>query len=196
MLADEILIQRAQQGDMSAFEKLIERYDNKVLSMALSYTRDPEDAKDVYQEVFIRVFRALPKFQQRSLFSTWVHRIVINVCKTHQSRSARHAHVSLDETLGPESPERQMLQEQLSDGSSGERMALRSDLESQMNQALQLLSPKQRLVFTLRHYDGYKLREIAAMMSCAEGTVKRHLFSATRRVREVLRPLAAEGWQG
>ena len=196
MLADEILIEKAQQGDMGAFERLIERYDRKVLSMALSFTRDPEEAKDVYQEVFIRVFRALPKFEQRSLFSTWVHRIVINVCKTHQSRRARHSHLSLDESLASESPERNLVLAQLSDGSSGERMALQSDLSSQMNEALQLLSPKQRLVFTLRHYHGYKLREIAAMMSCAEGTVKRHLFSATRRVREVLRPLVAEGWQG
>lgn len=195
MLADEILIERAKKGDTVAFEELIKRYDNKVLAMALSYTRNSEDAKDVYQEVFIRVYRGLPKFKQKSLFSTWVHRIVLNVCKTHQTRRARHSHFSLDQPLGREGDESSSLQDQLSDGSDGDQMALQSDLASQMDEALRSLSPKQRLVFTLRHYHGYKLREIATLMSCAEGTVKRHLFTATRRVREILRPLAAEGWQ-
>ena len=100
---DNELIMKAQQGDRAAFEELVQRYDRKVLSIALSFTRNSEDAKDVYQEVFLRVHRALPRFQFRSKFSTWLHRVTTNVCLTHKSRSRDHLFDSLDEGYGQKS---------------------------------------------------------------------------------------------
>jgi RNA polymerase sigma-70 factor (ECF subfamily) len=169
---------------------LIQRYDKRVLSMAMSYAGDPDDAKDICQEVFIRVFRALPRFEYRSQFSTWLYRIAANVCKTYHSRGKKRRTVSLDQSLGDTgSPS---LKESLAGGEAADQKTSAGEIASQIQEALGQLSPKQRIVFILRHYQGYKLREIAVIMDCAQGTVKRHLFSATRRLREQLSVLARE----
>ncbi len=86
---DSDLIVKARDGDISAFETLIYKYDQNVLSIALKFVKDEDDAKDVYQEVFIRVFKGLKKFQFNSEFSTWLYRITANVCLTFKSRKKR-----------------------------------------------------------------------------------------------------------
>ena len=86
---DVDLVRKAQQGDILAFEQLVYRHDKKVLSIAARYVTSADDAKDIYQEVFLRVYRGLKKFRFKSEFSTWVHRITVNVCLTHRSRHRR-----------------------------------------------------------------------------------------------------------
>lgn len=180
-MSDTDLILRAKGGDMAAFEQLVHRYDNHVLSMAASYVNNAEDAKDIYQEVFLRVYRGLKKFELRSEFSTWLYRIATNVCLSHRSRRKRHSHAAIhgeegdDETHGLESDAR------------SDSPALGAEISEHIEEALNSLSPKQRMVFTLKHYEEYKIREIAQMMKCTEGTVKRYLFTATRKMREQLK---------
>lgn len=172
-----------------AFETLIKQYDRRVLALANSYLNNTDDAKDVYQEVFMRVYRALPKFQFRSKFSTWLFRIVTNVCITHRSLRKRHMHTSLDQMTETQDSEGISLIDKLPSRSRTDQEAVGSDIESHVQAAMGHLSPQQKLVFTLRHYEGYKLREIASMMKCAEGTVKKHLFTANERLRDQLRDL-------
>ena len=86
-LNDTDLIVQAQKGDQSAFEELVYRYDRNVLSIALKYALNEDDAKDLYQEVFIRVYRGLKNFRFQSEFSTWLFRITTNVCLTSRGRS-------------------------------------------------------------------------------------------------------------
>ncbi len=182
------LILLAQRGDRRAFEDLVYRYDRKVLAIAASYTgNNLDDAKDVYQEVFLRVFKALPKFRFDSRFSTWLYRIVVNVCLTQQSRRKRREVDSLDFVEDEES--KSLLEKQASDERSSDEKAYDGEVARHVAMAMKTLSPQQRLVFTLRHYEGYKLREIAAMMNCAEGTVKKYLFTATVRLRDSLKPV-------
>jgi RNA polymerase sigma-70 factor (ECF subfamily) len=185
-LDERELILEAQKGDGPAFEELVYRYDRKVLKLAVSYTNDEEDAKDVYQEVFIRVFRALPSFRFDSRFSTWLYRIVVNVCLSHRSRSQNRDFESLD--VEDEDGNGRGFDPVSQDLPSDQR-ALGSEISQHVRAALESLSPQQRLVFTLRHYEGYKLKEIAALMNCAEGTVKKYLFMATERLRHQLRPV-------
>ncbi len=185
-LDERELILEAQKGDGAAFEELVYRYDRKVLKLAVSYTNDEEDAKDVYQEVFIRVFRALPGFRFDSRFSTWLYRIVVNVCLSYKSRAQSHACDSLD--LEDEDGEGRGF-DPVSRDLPSDQQALSSEISKHVRAALEVLSPQQRLVFTLRHYEGYKLKEIAALMNCAEGTVKKYLFTATERLRHRLRPV-------
>ncbi|RPI28916.1 MAG: sigma-70 family RNA polymerase sigma factor [Acidobacteria bacterium] len=186
-LDERELILEAQKGDESAFEELVYRYDRKVLALAVSYTSDEEDAKDVYQEVFIRVHRALPGFRFESRFSTWLHRIVVNVCLTYKSRWQNRTHESLD-AMAEEDGERPGFDPVSSEVPSDQK-ALSTEISQHVRAALGMLSPQQRLVFTLRHYRGYKLKEIAVLMNCAEGTVKKYLFTATERLRQRLRPV-------
>ena len=92
---DNELIQAAQRGDMVAFEQLVFRHDKQVLSIAARYVTSAEDAKDIYQEVFIRVYRGLRKFRYRSEFATWLHRITTNVCLTHRTKQKKkHSRVT------------------------------------------------------------------------------------------------------
>jgi RNA polymerase sigma-70 factor (ECF subfamily) len=186
--ADSDLILKARGGDLAAFEQLVRRYDRRVLTIAASYVQSSDDAKDIYQEVFLRVYRALPKFELRSEFSTWLYRIATNVCLSHRSRSRRHRHASLDDDGGEDAGNpHPAVAEPATAPDVGRR-----EIARRVEGALTALSPKQRLVFTMRHYEGYKLREIAELLNVAEGSVKKYLFEATARMRAQLGDLLDE----
>ncbi len=185
-LDDHALILRARGGDIGALEKLVYRYDEKVLSMAVSFVGNVDDAKDVYQEVFIRVFKALPKFEFRSRFSTYLYRIVTNVCLTHRTKHGKNRFVPIEEDFSedtgtvrngvlPVAPDQT------------DALAINNELSARIRTAVGALSPRQRTVFVLRHHEGFKLREIAGIIECTEGAVKKYLFDATRRLREQLK---------
>ena len=184
-MEDVDLVRRAQEGDILAFEQLVFRHDKKVLSIAARYVTSADDAKDIYQEVFLRVYRSLKKFRFKSEFSTWVHRITVNVCLTHRSRSRRTMQTVRLDDRNEEDGEAHG--EPRDPGEGPDHQAVNAEISSRIEKALDLLSPKQRMVFTLRHYEGYRLHEIASMMGCMEGTVKRYLFTATRRMRDQLK---------
>jgi RNA polymerase sigma-70 factor (ECF subfamily) len=190
MATDEsALIHRAQQGDMAAFEQLVFLYDKQVLSLVARYVTSAEDAKDIYQEVFIRVYRGLRKFQERSEFATWLFRITTNVCLTHRARKKRTTHISLDDDPEGSGSDGHPRNHATSIDALPDQQTLSAEIADHVQRALESLSPKQKLVFTLRHYQGYKLKEIASMLECAEGTVKRYLFLATQQMREQLQEL-------
>ncbi len=187
---DGDLIRQAQRGAVAAFEQLVYRHDRQVLGIVARYVTNAEDAKDIYQEVFLRAYRGLKHFRFRSEFSTWLHRITANVCMSHRSREKKRLHVPLptmqegeQESNGREPESTDRLPDQVTAD---------AEIALHVEHALAGLSPQQRLVFTLRHYQGYKIREIAGMMDCTEGTVKRYLFAATRRMRDMLREVLTE----
>jgi RNA polymerase sigma-70 factor (ECF subfamily) len=193
MAADEIeLIRSAQQGDMNAFQELVYSYDKQVISLAVHYVNNAEDAKDIYQEVFLRVYRGLPRFRFQSSFTTWLFRIVTNVCITHRHRHHRHTHQSLDAGSDGEEQTHGGSDDIACEGTT-DRPLLDKEVAACIEDALHLLSPTQRMVFTLRHYQNYRLKEIASMLECSEGAVKKYLFIATRRMREALKELYEEG---
>ena len=166
------LIIQAQKGDQRAFENLVYRFDRSVLSIALKYATDEDDAKDLYQEVFIRVYRGIKSFRFQSEFSTWLFRITTNVCLTYKSRSKDHLKVSIDNDIDDER-DNSFREEIVYDGSSPEDSASGSEIGEIVNAAVESLSPKQKMTFILKHYEGYKIREIAEMLNCKEGTVKK-----------------------
>jgi RNA polymerase sigma-70 factor, ECF subfamily len=191
-LDDNELVMQARDGNAEAFEELVRRYDRRVLSTALRYTGNRETAKDVYQEVFMRVHKAIDSFKFESRFSTWLFRVVTNVCLTARQRDKGDRHVAIDgESLyrpGREGNPGSVPKELVS-RSTHEETAFGSEIAPRIRSALGDLSPQQRMVFVLRHFEGYKLREIAEFLDCAEGTVKKHLFTAVRKLREELREI-------
>jgi len=182
---DTELVLRSQNGDTGAFEKLVERYDRRVLSLAFSFTRNSDDAKDIYQETLIRAYNSIKKFKMESEFSTWLYRIATNVCISFKYRKSRTAemfiqnHSEADDGSGHGAI--------ASSSNTAEGDFMRAELAIQIETALGKLSPMQRLVFTMKHYEGYLLREIAAMANCTEGTVKKHLYVAVRKLQNELR---------
>jgi RNA polymerase sigma-70 factor (ECF subfamily) len=184
------LLLRAKQGDQFAFEQLVYRYDRSVLSIAMRFVNDPDEAKDIYQEVFIRIFKGLKKFEFRSEFSTWIFRITTNVCLTHKARSKERMKVSLDNDLVDENNNNRF-KEILYDGISPEEEISSRNLGQFIDEAVGRLSERQKITFVLKHYEGYKIREIAEMLNCKEGTVKKYLFDAVKNLRKQLEPLGA-----
>ena len=186
---DTDLILKAQQGDFAAFEQLVFRYDKQVLTIAARFVRSSDDAKDIYQEVFLRVYQGLRRFRMQSEFATWIYRITTNVCLTHRSRRKKNVHVSLEEEYGDTEGDPHPSAVAESTDASPEQHTANREISHRINEAMDELSPQQKMVFTLKHYQGMKLREIAEAMGCSDGTVKKHLFVATQRMRERLKDL-------
>jgi len=176
--SDHELVSRARGGEVVAFEQLVRRYDRKVLSIASLYARDEEDAKDIYQEAFLRVYRGLPGFRGKSQFSTWLYRVVTNVCLSHQRKAMRVRHVSL------EGDERgQAAAATLTAGETPEQLFGDAEISRHVSDAVAALPDRQRLVFILRHFQDLKLSEIADTMHLTEGAVKKYLHLAVRKLR-------------
>lgn len=184
------IIKKAQSGDMQAFESLLKIYDRQVMNIAYSFRNSEEDARDIYQEVFLRVFRSLKGFKFNSEFSTWLFRITTNVCITYQRRKTRHVHDSLDREISKDENETTKLSDTITGNDATDNYALSMELSEHIRSAVDELPPQQKLAFTLKHYEGYKIREISDMLNCAEGTVKRYLFTATNKLREKLQFLS------
>jgi RNA polymerase sigma-70 factor (ECF subfamily) len=184
------LLLKAKQGDQFAFEQLVYRYDRSVLSIAMRFVNDPDEAKDIYQEVFIRIFKGLKKFEFRSEFSTWIFRITTNVCLTYKARSKERMKVSLYNEKVDENNDTRF-KEILYNGISPEEETSSKIIGEFIDEAVGNLSERQKITFVLKHYEGYKIREIAEMLDCKEGTVKKYLFDAIKNLKKQLKPLVA-----
>jgi RNA polymerase sigma-70 factor (ECF subfamily) len=186
---DRTLIERAQAGDRSAFELLVQRYDRQVLRLALNVLGSPEDARDVYQEAFLKIYRNLHSFRFECAFYTWIYRIVTNICLDHLRRRRSHPE-DQPPVLRPVSFEERhdgdFFDRQQGTHSDPEREVLGHEIGRKVQSALQALSPRERMVFEMRHYQGMKLRDIGEALGTTEETVKNSLFRATRKLRTQL----------
>lgn len=186
---ERCLVVEAQAGSRSAFEELVRRYDRDVLRLALNLMKRPEDARDVYQEAFLKVYRNLHRFRFECSFYTWLYRIVTNVCldqlRRRQARpedQAPEAGSAHDEGI-TDFFERQKEQRPTLDP---ERRLLGQEIQTRLATAMELLSPRERVVFEMKHYQGLKLRAIGDALGTTEETVKNSLFRATRKLRSQL----------
>jgi RNA polymerase sigma-70 factor, ECF subfamily len=180
MITDKDLILQTIEGNNSAFEELVRRHDRRVLSIAYNYINSPEDAKDIYQEVFIRVYNGLPGFEFRSEFSTWLHKITVNVCLSFRQKKLAHNLISINENDDFNDP----LIETLQGGSRTDEAILHDELLSFIRKEIEALPEKQRMIFNLKYFHEYKLKEIAGMMQTTEGTVKKLLSIAIHKLRD------------
>ena len=180
------LIRAAQQGDGDAFERLVRAYDQSVLRLAMNLLRSPEDARDVYQEALLRVFKNLHRFRFDCSFHTWLYRIVTNICLDHlRKRKVRREENSIVETA--EGPlDRMDSVRTRAPYSDPERHTLNSQLTARIRAALDDLSPRERVVFELRHYQGLRLKTIGEVLGTSEEAAKNCLFRATQKMRVVL----------
>ena len=182
--ADEsALIRAVQAGDEDAFEQLVRAYDQSVLRLAMNLLRSPEDARDVYQEAFLRVFRNIHTFRFDCSFHTWLYRIVTNICLDHlRKRKVRKEDQTTVET--PDGPlDRMDGFEEESAHADPERNLWNRQLGRRIEDALHDLTPRERTVFELRHYQGLRLRNIGEILGTSEEAAKNCLFRATQKMR-------------
>lgn len=184
---DTQLIRGAQLGDAAAFEELVRQYDRAVLRLAVHLTGSQEDGQDIYQEAFLRAYINIGSFRFECSFYTWIYRIVTNLCLDHlRKRSSRYR--DLTTTMTADGEEEQIL-DRIPDqraGASPERNMASRELRGCILRAMQRLSPRERVVFELKHYHGLRLRTVAGILNTSEGTIKNTLFRATHKLRDQL----------
>jgi RNA polymerase sigma-70 factor, ECF subfamily len=185
--ADEkALIRAAQEGDQDAFGQLVRAYDKSVLRLAMNLLRSTEDAQDVYQEAFLRVYRNLNSFRFDCSFHTWLYRIVTNLCLDHmRKRKVRREESSQVEGLDGPVDRMDTFQESRAD-SDPQRSMFSGELRRGIKKALSELTARERMVFELRHYQGMKLRDIGETLGTTEEAAKNCLFRATQKMRVAL----------
>jgi RNA polymerase sigma-70 factor (ECF subfamily) len=182
--ADRGLVEAAAAGDRDAFDKLVRRYQGVIVGLARSLTAGNVDAEDIAQEVFVRAWRSLPGFRGESTFRTWLHRIAINVVRSHQGRFARLRRL-FQSPPADRSP----------DVDSVEAAPDRADLEAHLllrdaiDRALASLPEELRQAVILRDVQGLDYKEIAAVLDVPIGTVESRIFRARQRLRPLLEPL-------
>jgi RNA polymerase sigma-70 factor (ECF subfamily) len=180
------LIRAAQRGDQDAFEQLVRAHDQSVLRLAMALLRSPEDARDVYQEAFLRVYRNLDSFRFDCSFHTWLYRIVTNICLDQlRRRKVRKEESAVVETSDGPLDRMETFEEETA-LANPERTLWNRQLQQRIENALQDLTPRERMVFELRHYQGLRLRNIGEMLGTTEEAAKNCLFRATRKMRAVL----------
>ena len=184
---DTSLIREAQRGNRVAFEELVRQYDRAVLRLALHLTGSQQDAQDIYQEAFLKAYRSVGNFRFECSFYTWIYRIVTNLCLDHLRKKLvrkEDAAVAVDN----QGNEYDVL-DHVPDGRPGsdpERDLMRRELNTRIARALDRLTPRERMVFELKHYHGLRLRTIGEVLQTTEETAKNTLFRATRKLRGTL----------
>ena len=185
------LIRAFQAGETGVFDTLVEDFRDKAYSLAYQWTQNREDALDVCQDAFVRMYRALPKWSARASIFTWLYRVIVNRAIDMKRKRRRRKTVSADAArAGPGDDERGLPEPEASGLANPERLATSKELKGRIRDAVMALPPKQQQVFVLRHFEELPLKEIAAIQQTSLGAVKATLFQAVRKLREAL----ADAW--
>jgi RNA polymerase sigma-70 factor (ECF subfamily) len=190
---DRSLIRRAQSGDTAAFRLLVERHQRRVFAIALGLVRDEQDAREIAQEAFLRVYKGLPQFHGGSSFFTWLYRIVTNLSidlmrKPSRREAELHFALEVDDSesaLVPQTSE-----------SDPFDVVRRSQLSERIQRALDVLPPYHRGVILMREVEGLSYEEMAEVMQVSKGTIMSRLFHARKKLQRALADCHAEECRG
>jgi RNA polymerase sigma-70 factor, ECF subfamily len=173
-------------GDVEAFLSLVERHRRSMYNLALRITGNEQDAKDVVQESVLNAYLHLDQFEQRANLRTWLSRIVVNCAVDHlRGRRRRpdlnnpHPLSDVFDTVASSSPD-------------PERLAASADWRRRVSAVMEVMSPLERVTFTLRHFEGCSISEIAQTVGIGHNAAKQHIFRAVRKIRRALQP----DWSG
>jgi RNA polymerase sigma-70 factor (ECF subfamily) len=184
--ADLALIKRVQQGDRSAFDLLVLKYQHKIVKLIMRYVRDSSEALDVAQEAFLKAYRAAPSFRGESAFYTWLYRIAINTAKNHLVAIARKP-ISYD--LDTQDPEQSSIMNELRELDTPEGLAQTEEMRNTINRVINGLPEELRTAILLREIEGMSYEQIAETMECPVGTVRSRIFRAREAIDKAIAPL-------
>lgn len=183
---DQLLVERVQKGDKSAFDLLVKKYQHKIISLISRYVSDQAEAMDVAQEAFIKAYKALARFRGDSAFYTWMYRIAINTAKNHLVAQGRRPPLS---DVDASDAEQYSGDSRLKETCSPEHELLREEIQHTIHNAIDSLPEDLKTAITLRELEGMSYEEIAQAMDCPIGTVRSRIFRAREAIDERLRPL-------
>jgi RNA polymerase sigma-70 factor, ECF subfamily len=181
------LIREAQGGSRAAFDALVHQYESQVLRLALHLTGSEQDAEDIYQEAFLKAYRYIGNFRFECSFYTWIYRIVTNLCldQLRRRKTRREDQAVIMDHSGDEIDVLASVSDDRSFSNPAKELD-RKVLGSRIQEALGKLTPRERMVFELKHYQGLRLRTIGEMLNTTEETAKNTLFRATKKLRAQL----------
>ncbi|WP_299194508.1 RNA polymerase sigma factor RpoE [uncultured Amphritea sp.] len=183
---DHKLVRRVQEGDKTAFDLLVKKYQHKIIGLIGRYVYDHHEAMDVSQEAFIKAYRALPNFRGDSAFYTWLYRIAINTAKNHlvaKGRRPPDMDVDVDDAHHFEGDSG------LKDIETPENSLYRDELARVVREAMDKLPQDLRAALSLREFDGLSYEDIAQIMDCPVGTVRSRIFRAREAIDKEIAPL-------
>lgn len=179
--AEAMALERAREGDEEAFRMLVDRYSHDMFRLAFRMTGNEQDAEDVVQETFLRAFRRIRRFDGRAKVSSWLFTIASNYAIDLLRRRKRWRSTEIDRAVRGAPPP--------APGPGPDRQAEGGEVRERISAALDLLTPRERVAFTLRHYEGRSIQEIGRIMGLRTSATKNHVFRAVRKLRKALRPL-------
>ena len=186
---DQELIHSLKNGDQSSFAKLVKKYERQVYNHCLRMVNDEEESYDLAQEVFLRVYRNIRKYQHNYSFYTWLYRITVNCCIDFlRKKKRRPANISLSQGYPDDYGEPSKNQDYPDEKYVPDKTALNRELNQILNAAISQLSEKLRVIIILKEIEGFSYDEIAEILSCSRGTVKSRLFRARDRLKDILSP--------
>lgn len=185
-LSDEELLRRFNQGDELAFERLVHRYEQPLFNFILRSTRDPDQAAELLQEVFLKVVQKSGEFQHQSKVSTWLYTIARNLCIDTSRKMVFRRHRSLDAPGTNNEDDAALVERVASPGTATDRSAIGKDLGLRIEEAVEALPEEQREVFLMRELQGMPFKDIADVLCIPENTVKSRMRYALERLQRAL----------
>ena len=185
---DLTLVQRVRSGDQRAFKQLVERYQRKVYAVAYGMLKDKEEARDVAQEAFVKVYKYLDHFKGDASFYTWLYRITANICidQMRKKGTSRGDAVEFDETIATDTAEANIGALGSKLGTNPQKAMLRKELAEKIELALQEVPEKHREILLMREVEGMSYEDLAKVLGIPKGTVMSRLFPARLKVQKIL----------
>lgn len=184
MSEEKALIRKCKNGDINSFELLIEQYQKKVFNIAFRMMGNQEDASDIAQEVFIRVYKSIKNFKEESSLSTWIYRIATNVCLDELRKRKKNNIISINSTLQLDDSE---LTLELEDpGDRPDELLQKKELCREIQEAIECLNEEHKAVIVLRDINGLSYEEISKILQCSLGTVKSRINRARSSLKSIL----------
>lgn len=183
---DQILVERVQDGDTTAYDVLVRKYQHKIIKLVSRYVHDPEAALDVAQEAFLKAYRGLGSFRGDSAFYTWLYRIAINTAKNYLVQQSRR---SPDMEVDAQEAEYYEGASALKENDTPERHLLTEEIERTVYRAIRELPDDLKTAITLRELEGMSYEQIAEAMDCPIGTVRSRIFRAREAIDRIIQPL-------
>jgi len=186
-ISDAAVVAQVLAGDKEAFRLLVDRHTRSIYSVAYRMTGNQQDAEEILQETFLRAYKSLRSFELRSSFSTWLYRIAVNRSLDFLKAKKMTDSYQIADNPGSEDDERQV---QIAAGDPGpDRLLLSTEARRKIANAIGLLTPAERVAFTMRHMEGRSIEEISKALNVRTSAAKNSIFRAVQKIRQELEPL-------